>query len=291
MNTMQPMTVPGINPPKMTENLMMNNKVINQGMQKSKGNTLKIIEVDKGVKKFIEEPMPQYIHKEKPGGKGKALTYVSAYPIIDKLNATFGPLGWSWSIIKEWKEQSEPKIIKTKYQNGSKIILEQKDWIYEEQQATIHVIGRLSVHTERPNGEIFTVSKEAPGSQVVVGGQSEQENFFKSANTDAIKKAATMFGIGLDLYRDQNEEMYFKEITAENPWTDELKEQYKEELDYIENFRLKYRLLEETLEVYIHTFAGGQYKRRDRIPPEFIKDFVQYLKNIEMNSGNTTEGA
>ncbi len=45
----------------------------------------------------------------------------------------------------------------------------------------------------------------AMGAKTVIGGASEQESIFKAAATDALKKAATLFGFGLEMMDDEEE--------------------------------------------------------------------------------------
>lgn len=238
---------------------------------------LKLITVSKEIKTALNTPLPEYIRKEKPAGKG-SLTYVSGQAVIDKLNATFGYAGWSWEIVERFVQQSEPKVTRIKWVGGKKVNLEQPE--YEPQQPVAHVVGRLTVYFERPDGSIHAVSKTAPGAQCLVGGQSEQENIFKGAHTDALKKAATMFGIGLELYRDPNEAYFFSELTYENPWTDEELSKHKEELEYLKQFKADHALSDTDMDNYINTYSAGAYPTMDYIFPENITDFVNYLKTL-----------
>lgn len=238
---------------------------------------LKILNVEKSIKTKLQTPMPEYIIKEKPG-QARA-SYVSGQSVIDKLNATFGYAGWSWDIQKSWIEQSCAKVIKSKWENGKKINLPEP--IYEEQLPVAHVIGRLTVHLERPDGSIHTVSKSAPGAQPIIGGQSEQENCFKSAHTDALKKAATMFGIALELYRDDKESYFYEELHYEDPWNEEELEKHKENLEYLSDFRKRYNLDDTGMNAYINAYSAGSLPTIDYVMPDNIEGFVNYLKSLD----------
>lgn len=241
---------------------------------------LKKIDIDKKIKAGLQTPMPAYIIKEKPG-QAKA-SYVSGQSVIDKLNATFGYAGWSWDIQQSWIEKSSAKIIKVKWENGKKVQLPEP--IYEEQLPVAHVVGKLTVHFEKPDGTIHNVSKMAPGAQPIVGGQSEQENCFKSAHTDALKKAATMFGIALELYRDDNETYFYGELHYENPWTEEETEKHKDNLTFLSEFRKKYNLDDLGMNSYINAYSSGAMPTMDYILPDNIEGFVQYLKGLVSQS-------
>lgn len=249
------------------------------------------IGLNKETKYNLQTPMPQYIHKIKGAGKNAA-TYVSGQSVIDKLNATFGYAGWSWDIIEKWVEQSEDKIIKTKYENGRSVKLPEDQWIIERQLPVAHIIGKLTVFFERPDGSIHKVSKMAPGAQPLVGGQSEQENMFKGAHTDALKKAATLFGIGLELYRDQNEQAFFNELCYENPWTEEVMAKNKENFEYINWFKSSYKLQDNDLDSYMYAYSHGQYPSYAYLSPENISGFVEYLKAVvEKAQAGQNQGA
>lgn len=249
---------------------------------------LKPISIKKDLKLALQTPLPTYIHKQKPSGKS-TLTYVSGQAIIDKLNGTFGYTGWSWDIIDKWIQVSEPKIIKTKYENGRKVNLDPP--ISEPQLPVAHVVGKLTVFLERPDGSIYTVSKMAPGAQCLVGGQSEQENIFKGAHTDALKKAATMFGIGLELYRDENEEYFFNEMNYEDPWTEEALEEHKENFAYLSEFKAKYGLADDDMSSYINAYSSGTLPNIDYLMPDNIAGFVEYLKKLVEAQDNQPKGA
>ena len=154
----------------------------------------------------------------------------------------------------------------------------------EEQNPTAHIIGKLTVNFEREDGSIYSVSKSAPGSQPIVGGQETQENAFKSANSDALKKAATMFGIALELYRKGKEQEYFNAINYENPWTNEEKEKHKDNFNYINSFMQKYNVAFEGINQMVGICFNGYFNNLNAITPEYLNQFVNYLKNVEEKS-------
>lgn len=239
---------------------------------------LGIIQIKNEIKQNLSIPFPEYLHKKK-GFSADAPTYVSAYPIIDKLNNTFGYAGWSWEIEKEWIEESVDKLIKVKYENKKKINLPKEQWYTEHQDPVVHIIGKITVYFERPDGTIHSVVKMAPGAQPIVGGQSEQENAFKSAHTDALKKAATLFGVGLEMYRDDNEQYFFQDLSYINPWTEEEKEKHKEELEYLREYKEETKCTDEEMNGYINDFSNGEYPTIEYLNPDNISNFVKYLKS------------
>lgn len=241
-----------------------------------------MFKTSKEIFESLQTPMPEYIIKQKEAGK-TTLSYVSGQAVIDKLNATFGYCGWSWEIVDKFIQQSEDKIIKTKYINGRKETLVEPE--REQQQPVCHVVGRLTVYLEKPDGGIHTIFKEAPGAQCLVGGQSEQENCFKGAHTDALKKAATMFGVGLELYRDDNEQYFHNDLHYVNPWTEEVKAQLSDELAYISGFKSSNSFTDEDMNYYISQFTFGSAPTMEYLTPDLVVGFVEYLKGV-VSCGN-----
>lgn len=151
-------------------------------------------------KEVLEVPMPANLIKERDGGGGMKLSYVGGATVIRKLNFAFDNL-WDWSVTSFQIIPSEPKKITKKWNNTTRRMDTLAVPIIEEQPPIAHVVGTLTV----PGFG----ARVGFGSKVVIGGASEQESCFKSAATDALKKASTLFGIALELYED--EPTYFEE--------------------------------------------------------------------------------
>lgn len=135
----------------------------------------------------LERKLDPKLIKERTQG-GTKLSYIGGHTVIRLLNEAFG-YKWSFEIVGEEIVPSQPKLNKYAKEGQPK---------YEDQPPVVKVLGRLTV----PGLGV----KEQYGSKVVIGGATEQEASFKSASTDALKKCATMFGIGLELYEDDEEE-------------------------------------------------------------------------------------
>lgn len=142
---------------------------------------------------------PSWIEQRKQGSA--TLSYIGGHVVIRLLNKAFN-YQWSFEVVKEEIVPSLPKPAYSGYGNARKPIMEtivladgkttsqvQK---LEPQAPVVKVLGRLTV----PGLGV----KEQYGSKVLIGGATEQESAFKSASTDALKKCASLFGIGLDLY-------------------------------------------------------------------------------------------
>jgi hypothetical protein len=221
-----------------------------------------VVKFPKLAKEVITRPIPETLIKQKPGKGGNH--YITGQTVIDHLNEAFGYL-WSFEALEQWVEKSEPKF-NPKYDKEP-----------QPQGPVAHVRGRLTVMIPQPDGTLFPLMKEQYGSKTVIGAQSDQESIFKAAGTDAMKKCASLFGIGLELYRDEDEQAFFDEINYEDPWTDEAQEEHKESLAYIKEFMRINELDAEGLAPYLDQFSEGQFDDFAFIVPENIEAFVSYL--------------
>ena len=211
-------------------------------------------QINKSIKNKIIAPIPNELIKQRDGGGKKVLSYLSASTIIDMLNDTFGYM-WSWKVNKEWIEQSEPYY--NKYVNGKRENNPEK-WIKEEQGPVAHVHCTLSVYVKPEDSDNYIlIEKDGFGSKSILGKQNDQESIFKSAGTDALKKAASLLGIGLALYRDEEEQYYFDTLNYEDPWTEEEKTNHGEELAFITDYIKKYEVTDEDFDNYIYSLTEG----------------------------------
>src|SRR3990167_5360893 len=114
----------------------------------------------------LGKPFPDTALKQREGGGNRRFTYVETHTVIHRLNDAC-PDGWDWRIVKqEW--------------HGELLIC------YGE--LTIPGLGtRAGIGVQK-------VSER--------GG----EDLIKGASSDALKKAATLFGVALDLYGPDYEE-------------------------------------------------------------------------------------
>lgn len=125
---------------------------------------------------------------------GTTLSYIGGHIVIRLLNQAFN-YQWSFEVVSE---EIVPSLQKqaTQWNNqkrqNEKVFNQDGSPKMEAQPPVVKVLGRLTV----PG----LGTKEQYGSKVLIGGATEQESAFKSASTDALKKCASLFGIGLDLY-------------------------------------------------------------------------------------------
>lgn len=153
-------------------------------------------------KKVLEKKLDPSWIKTRTVGKTE-LSYIGGHTVIRLLNKAFN-YGWSFVIVTEEVVPSVPKFNKWAKEGQP---------THEEQPPVVKVLGRLTI----PGLGI----KEQYGSKVLIGGASEQESAFKSASTDALKKCASLFGIGLELYGDDEgfEDVVEETKTVSTPTT------------------------------------------------------------------------
>ena len=128
-----------------------------------------------------QAPFDKTYQRQIPGGR--SLTYITGEQVVSRMNEVFGPF---W----EWKPE-DPHIV------GDEVYLR----------------GTLSVTTHGESGEDSwgtTIVRSAFGGATIKrrrdGAVLSLGNDIKAADTDAFKKAAAKFGVGLYLYERTGED-------------------------------------------------------------------------------------
>ena len=125
-------------------------------------------------KDLLTQPFPQDVIRTRPGQRGRTLAYVDVATIIERLNAV-SDFEWSFEIVKH--EILEHEVV---------------------------VLAKLTIDS---------VSKTAFGGSSITRDSSGNgvsiADDLKAASSDGLKKSASLFGIGLDLYRgaERHEEL------------------------------------------------------------------------------------
>jgi hypothetical protein len=121
--------------------------------------------MDKKTIEMLNKPFADELIKQRPGPGGRPLSYVEGAEYIRRLNEAFG-CEWAFDVCEHQRYENE-----------------------------IIVLGRLNA------GGII---KEAFGGGFLTKNHSQTPvnvaDSYKTAATDALKKAASLFGIGLHLY-------------------------------------------------------------------------------------------
>lgn len=122
---------------------------------------------------LIQMPTPQEFIKERPGKGGKTFRYIEGGFVIARLNQIFSPIGWDFEVVDTRIEPRE-----------------------------VLVRGRLSVKDFKTG---FTIGKTRTGTKER-NADIPLGDTVKAAETDSLKKCASHFGIGLDVYWQQLDE-------------------------------------------------------------------------------------
>ena len=114
----------------------------------------------------LEKPFPEELIRTRKGAFRKDLSFVEAVHYIRRLNDAFES-GWSWKIVSHEA-------------NGSEIIVH---GVLEAGGQAKHAFGGSGITTNKTTGEVISISDD-----------------MKAAATDALKKACSLFGIGLEMH-------------------------------------------------------------------------------------------
>lgn len=150
----------------------------------------------------LSAPFPPGVERVLSKG-GTSLTYIPVSEVINRLNRVFGVSGWSSEIIRCERDSLDPDFI------------------------VAHV--RLNVRTTNTSGYETQIWKDGFGGQKIKRTRSgdivDLGDEFKGAVSDALKKAAQQFGVGLYLAR--SEEALLMDARADvDPAIDALWEQF-----------------------------------------------------------------
>ena len=121
-------------------------------------------------RQLLEQPFTADQIKQREGGSGRAIDYIEGHSVIQRLNDAFES-AWSFEIIS-----------------------------HEIHQEEVVVIGRLTAGT---------LAKSQFGSSRITRNRDTKDivslaDDLKAAATDALKKCATLFGVGLHMYAAKN---------------------------------------------------------------------------------------
>jgi len=119
---------------------------------------------------ILTQETPEYAILKRKGPRGKTLSYVEHGWVTEQLNLAF-KWNWSWEI-------KEAMLLPN-----------------DQKPTEVCILGRLTVHS--PQGDIVKMQFGAAQMRenVTIGSR------FKAASSDGLKKAASLLGLALDLYR------------------------------------------------------------------------------------------
>ncbi len=125
--------------------------------------------MDSELSTALSAPFPKEVERSLDKG-GATLTYIPVSEVIVRLNDVFGPLGWSYTLVKCERDVLDP------------------DFLVAHVSMTVGDITRDGVGGQK-------IKRMKSGDIVDLGDE------YKGAVSDALKKAAQSFGVGLYLAR------------------------------------------------------------------------------------------
>ena len=251
---------------------------------------MKPLDLNIQTKLELSAPINPSLLKQREMGKQK-LTYVSQNTVVDLLNKTFNYM-WSFIIDEQWMEPGVPEIKKENKQypftekntDMSKVKID----AYGNRYIEIPVApvawtrGRLKVPFIQEDGTIIWIEKSACGAQAMIGNQAVQStNAFKGSQSDCLKKCASLFGIALELYRDETEEAYFQSIREDylpDVWTEENQKKFAKSYDKLLKILNDYSWSFDDIEYYVSTVTEGQYNNFMKMPTEYLDSLIKAIE-------------
>ena len=252
---------------------------------------LKPLDLSNKTKLDLSAPIDPSLLKTRVMGK-EELTYVSQNTVVDLLNKAFNYM-WSFVIDEQWMEEGVPLVKKENPKwpftdkntdmNQVRTDAEGKRYVVLEQGPVAWTRGRLRVPFVQDNGEIIWIEKSACGAQAVIGNQAVQStNAFKGSMSDCLKKCASLFGVALELYRDEVEEAHFQTLRNDyypDVWTDEVIEKYKKPYNELVNIINEYQWSFDDLSYYVSLVTNNEYNSFMKMPVEYIDSLLDAIKN------------
>ena len=119
-------------------------------------------------RELLEKPFDQNQIKQRNGNFGKVLDYIEGHAVIHRLNQAF-EAEWSFCILKHEVLEATNEVVVLGELRAGDVVKSQ--------------FGSSQITRSRENGEPISLADD-----------------YKAAATDAVKKCATLLGVGLHLY-------------------------------------------------------------------------------------------
>lgn len=215
---------------------------------------------------IINQGVPEPLIKYRDKG-GRRYSYVELPVVTDILNRLFGNL-WNWNILENCIHDTG--------------ITDQKNGITKRY---VQVRGLLRVPMQDPNhpDQFIWVEREANGVHALLGGDIEiRSAAFKSASSDALKKAASSLGVARNVYMSDELLMTLDSLQAEEDqdiWTEQTIAALKPEYDKMVAFAKAHS----DLNYYKKIFCDetNNYTEYMQITPSNIKAFLSWVEEFD----------
>lgn len=216
---------------------------------------------DKDIAKVIYEPIPKELTRTRLQGN-QQLRYATAYVIVRLLNKAFGIGWWGFVPLKEWTEEAVPN---KRGQTGS----------------CVHCLGELRLYHDNGDGKFDPLCYtpiQAYGSKVVLGGNQDNQNLYKIAETDALKKAASYVGIASELYLNE-EELSCLEDAYDDPWeNEEVYKAHEPERQFIQKAIKEHNITAEEINALVKECFNDEIDDINSLLPDELTKFTAFFK-------------
>ena len=207
--------------------------------------------IDKDLVKLINEPLDPALIRRNYGGE----KYITGYTVVRLLNKITNG-AWDFSIDKTWTEKCSDK---------------------KGEHDIYHMTVTLRCLFDDGNGHIIELKKPGTAGKVLEAGAKNASNIYKSLETLCVRKAASYFGIGAELWRNDDEVDYFENDDFEPIWTEELMKQYSDDWNAIAKIQQDTQLTDDEMNNLVSMWKK-EYAALDRIQPDDLPKFVEYLQ-------------
>jgi hypothetical protein len=216
---------------------------------------------------------------------GKVFDYVSAPYVLEILDKVFDGV-WSYRIIDHWTEETYQwdkntrQLTDKRFRNVAHVIAEIKFPVYPQKDYDDEDLSGIPP---------VWITKTGVGTSPMIGSDDVQKQQFKSAMTDALKKAATLIGIGRELYLDDNEDnskldefdTWLANVENKRIWTPYDKLRYQDAFNTIGNLcRILGVTSEDDYNLCIQRFLQDSKSNEQELLPNNIEQFIVWMKEL-----------
>lgn len=220
--------------------------------------------ISKELVEFVNTPLDAALIRKNYGGE----KYITGYTVVRLLNKMTNG-AWDFTIDKVWKESCKDK---------------------KGEHDVYHMNLTLRCVFDDGNGNQVELMKTGTAGKVLESGAKNATNIYKSLETLALRKAASYFGIGAELWLNDDEVDYFEQEDTDPVWTEELVEKHKTEWNAVEEIQKSFGLSDEEIDAIVYEW-NPIYDSIWMVSPDDLAKFVDFLeKESESFSEETNNG-
>lgn len=208
--------------------------------------------IDERLVKQINEPIdPSLIRKNYGGEK-----YITGYTVVRLLNKITNG-AWDFTIDDKWVEKCTDK---------------------KGEHDIYHMTITLRCIFDDGMGNRIELKKPGTAGKVLENGAKNASNIYKSLETLCVRKAASYFGIGAELWLNDDEVDYFEQEGIEPIWTEDLIAAHQSEWDALNKIQEECELSDDEINGLVQEW-NDSYDQIDHIQPEDLAKFIQFLED------------